>query len=247
MRKIASLFLAVAGACVCTAAEGLLPLEHAVVFNNNGRAPPTANVYPLFRLSERFGLVEDFYTPSTLDRSFPANLKRSCVLYVGQYSDASPLFRDPAIGEAIRGHFRRGGVLVFDYHTGTPGGRFRPETEKFLKSVGAEPPGDFRTGYGESRLEKPGVHAIVSRPLPVGGRSAGHYGWWQKWSPDQVVLARDRADPARATLILQEKVLGEGAVLFNQLPSVFRAPDGLAFDLVHNIIAYASGERRERR
>ncbi|NLS93982.1 MAG: hypothetical protein GXX96_17625 [Planctomycetaceae bacterium] len=245
MLKLASLFLPVAVACSGAAAEELLPMEHVVVFNNNGRVPPSPNVYPLFRLSERFGLVEDFYTSSSLDVSLPGNLTRSRMLYVGQYCDELPLFRDPAIGEAVREHLKQGGILVFDYNTGTPQGRFHPETDKFLKSVGVESPGVFQTGYGSSRLAEAGSHAIVSQPVAVGGKGVGHYGWWEKWSPDQVVLARDQAKPGQATLILQEGVLGKGAVLFSQLPTVFRSDDGLAFDLVHNIIAYAYGDRRK--
>jgi len=245
LRTALLLAAAIAGtSCSCATAEELLPLGHVVVFNNNGRVPPTPNVYPLFRLSERFALVEDFYTLATLDASFQENLKRSRTLYIGQYSDESPLFRDPAICEAIRGHLKQGGLLVFDYNTGTRDGRFRPETREFLKSVGVEPPGDFHPGYGKSVLEKPGTHAILSRPVAVGGRSVGHYGWWEKWSPEQVVLAHDQANTAQATLILQEDVLGEGAVLFNQVPSAFRTPHGLYFDLVHNIITYAYGDGR---
>jgi hypothetical protein len=247
MLRIVSLSAALvaAGACACAAAEELLPLEHVIVFNDNGRVPPTPNVYPLFRLSEKFALVEDFYTPTTLDVTFQENLKRSRMLYIGQYSDESPLFRDAAICDAIREHLKRGGLLVIDYNTGTRDGRFRPETQEFLKSVGVEPPGDFHPGYGKSVLEKPGTHAMLSRPVAVGGRSVGHYGWWEKWSPEQVVLAHGQANTAQATLILQENVLGEGAVLFNQLPSVFRTPHGLYFDLVHNIITYAYGDRRD--
>jgi hypothetical protein len=245
MRRLAYLVLSAAVASPCAAGEGLLPLEHVVVFNNNGRVPPNANVYPLFRLSERFGLVEDFYTTATLDASLRDNLKRSAMLYIGQYSDESPLFRDPAICEAIRGHLKRGGLVVFDYNTGTADGRFRPETQEFLKSVGVEPPADFRPGYGESRLEKADAHVLLARPVPIGVQGVGHYGWWEKWSSEQVVLARDQANPARATLILQENVLGKGAVLFNQLPLAFRTLQGPDFDLVHNIIAYAYGKGRD--
>jgi len=246
LRTASLLAAAIAGtACCCAAAEELLPLEHVVVFNNNGRVPPTPNVYPLFRLSERFGLVEDFYTPVTLDASLREDLKRSRMLYIGQYSDESPLFCDPAICEAIRGHLKQGGLLVFDYNTGTRDGRLHPETQEFLKSVDVEPPGNFQTGYGKSRLEKPDTHALLSRLVPVGGQGVGHYGWWEKWSPKQVVLARDRANPDQATLILQDNVLGAGAVLFNQLPSAFRTSHGLYFDLVHNIITYAYGDGRD--
>jgi len=245
MLKLACLILTAAVTCSCAAAEDLLPLEHVVVFNNNGRVPPTPSIYPLFRLSERFGLVEDFYATTSLDASFRENLKRSAMLYIGQYADESPLFRDPAICEAIRDHLKQGGLLVFDYNTGAPDGRFRPETREFLKSVGVEPPSDFRTGYGKSKLEKPDTHALLARPVRIGGQGVGHYGWWEKWSPEQVVLARDQANPAQATLILQEGVLGAGAVLFNQLPSAFRTPEGLYFDLVHNIIARAYGDRRD--
>ena len=246
MLRASLLLAAVVGTlCSSSAAEQLLPLEHVVVFNNNGRKPPTPNVYPLFRLSERFGLAEDFYTLETLDASFGENLKRSRMLYVGQYSDESPLFRDPAICEAIREHLRQGGLLVFDYGTGTRDDRYRPETLEFLKSVGVTPPGDFHTGYGRSQFEKSDAHAVLSRPVSIGGKSVGHYGWWENVSPEQIVLARDQANADQATLILQENVLGAGAVLFNQLPAAFRTPDGLYFDLVHNIITYAYGDGRD--
>lgn len=247
MSKLTSLFLSVAMAGSCVAAEELLPLQHVVVFNNNARTPPSPNVYPLFRLSERFGLVENFYTPASLDASFGEALNRSSMLYIGQYSDESPLFRDPAIGDAIREHLKQGGLLVFDYNTGTRQDRYRPETQEFLKSVGVEPPGSFESGYGQSRFDKPDTHTLLSQPMPIGGRGVGHYGWWEKWSPDQIALARDGTRPNRATLILQENVLGNGAVLFSQLPSAFRTSEGLNFDLVHNIITYAYGDRRDER
>lgn len=226
-------------------ADEPFPLPHAVVLNNNGRVPPTPNVYPLFRLSERFGLVENFYTPAGFGVSFREDLERSALLYIGQYSDESPLFRDPGICEAIRGHLKGGGMVVFDYHTGARDDRFHPETIEFLKSIGVEPPGDFHTGYGSSRFEEADAHVLLSRPAAIGGRTLGHWGWWQKWSADQTVLARDRNAPSQATLILQDGVLGEGTVLFSQLPSPFREPAGLPFDLVRNIIAYTYDGRSD--
>ena len=247
MLRIALLLAAVVGpTCPGLALAGeLLPLDHVVVFNNNGRVPPTPNVYPLFRLSERFGLVEHFYTPTGLGISLRDDLGRARLLYIGQYSDESPLFRDPGVCEAIRDHLRRGGMLVFDYHTGVRDDRFHPETLDFLKSIGVEPPGDFHTGYGSSRFEEADTHVLLSQPAAIGGKTLGHWGWWQKWSPGHTVLARDRNDATQATLILQEGVMGHGAVLFSQFPSVFREPGGLPFDLVHNVIAYAYAGRSD--
>ena len=228
-------------------AEELLPLEHVVVFNNNGRRPPTPNVYPLFRLSERFALVEDFYTPRTLNATIVESLQRSKMLYVGQYCDESPLFADPDLCGAIKAHLEQGGLVLFDYHTGAREIRFQPETEEFLKSVAVAPPGDFQPGYGRSRLGEAGVHVILAEPVPIGGKGVGHYGWWQKWSPEQVVLAHDQEDEAKATLIIQDRVLGSGAVMFNQLPSAFRESSGVYFDLVRNVIAYAYEQGRPSR
>ena len=220
-------------------AEELLPLRHVVVFNNNGRTPPSPSVYPLFRLSEPFGLVEDFYALRTLDAAIVADLAESRMLYIGQYCDESPLFDDQQICRAIRSLLKRGGLLLFDYGTGVRGVRFRPSTVRFLKSVGVTPPGDFRTGYGASQLAKAGTHAVLSRPHAIAGRRTGHYGWWQKWAPNQVVLAHDRKDKARAVLVLHDHVLGKGTVIFSQLPGAFRERRGTHFHLVANIIAYA--------
>ena len=231
-------FLAPSGA----AAQDLLPLEHVVVFNNNGRQPPNPSVYPVFRLSERFALVEDFYTPANLDVSIVDNLRRSKLLYIGQYSDESPLFAEPDLCRAIRAHLERGGMLFFDYHTGSDGKRFRPETEAFLKSVDVSPPAEFSPGYGTSQFGTVDDHVMLVRPVALGAKSLGHYGWWQKWSPRQIVLAYDSEDSGRATLIAQQGVAGKGMVVFSQLPSLFRSPNGVAFDLARNLIAHAYAE-----
>lgn len=224
--------------------QDLLPLPRAVVFNNNGRTPPAPNVYPLFRLSEHFALFEAFYTPANIDAAFVTNLQRSRLLYIGQYSDEGPLFADPELCRELRSHLEQGGLIFFDYHTGTGQRRFRPETEAFLKSVGVAVPDGFQPGYGSSGFAAPEVHAMLAGPVPIGGKAAGHYGWFQQWSPEQTVLARDRNDEGRATLLAQDGVAGKGTVVFSQLPSVFRSDAGVSFDLVRNVIAYAYATRR---
>ncbi len=236
---VAGLLLMLAGSCA--AAQELLPLEHVVLFNNNGRQPPTPNVYPLFRLSERFALVEDFYMPANLDATIAEDLRRSGMLYIGQYSDESPLFADPELCRSIRSHLETGGLIFFDYNTGHRGIRFYPETVAFLKSVGATPPDDFHPGYGTSRFEEADAHGVLAGPAPIGGKTTGHYGWWQKWSPKQIVLARDRDEPSNATLLLQDEVLGKGTIVFSQLPSVFRTTAGVPFEFVKNVVDYAYG------
>ncbi|MBT4822394.1 MAG: hypothetical protein HOJ57_06225 [Lentisphaerae bacterium] len=221
-------------------AQALLPLKHTVVFNNNGRKPPT-DVYPLFRLSEAFALVEDFYSPATLDATLTDNLARSRLLYVGQYCNEAPLFADPEACSAIRGFLERGGVLFLDYGTGSRGIRFKPETVKFLKSVGVTPPEEFQTGYGRSIFAAEEAHPVLAGPAPLGGRDSGHYGWWEKWSPQQVALAHDAETAGKGTFIAQSNVLGKGTVMFNQVCGIFRAPQGVYFDAVRNIVAYAYG------
>lgn len=236
--------LAVAAVCASACGQDLLPLKHVVVFNNNGRKPPSECVYPLFRLSEPFALAEDFYTPGTLDATIADNLARSRMLYVGQYSDESPLFADANLCEAIRSLLKSGGVLFFDYNTGSHGVRFHSDTVAFLKSVGVAIPDEFRPGYGKSVFADANVHAVLAKPVSVGGIDAGHYGWWEKWPAEQIVLAHDKEDKGKATLLMQQGVLGRGAVVFNQLPAVFRASSGSCFDLVRNIVSYAYAEGR---
>jgi len=225
-------------------AQELLPLKHVVVFNNNGRTPPSPRVYPMFRLSEPFALVEDFYTPGTLDATLTDNLARSRMLYIGQYCNEAPLFSDPTICEAVKALLKRGGLLFFDYNTGSRGIRFRPETVKFLKSVGVTVPEAFQQGYGKTKFAPANVHAILAKPIAVGGRDTGHYGWWEKWPESQIVLAHDTNDAGKATLILQDKVLDKGTVMFNQACGIFRSAEGVCFDMVRNIIAYAYEEGR---
>ncbi|MEW6356010.1 MAG: hypothetical protein AB1696_06785 [Planctomycetota bacterium] len=225
-------------------AQELLPLRHVVVFNNNGRKPPTPNVYPLFRLSEPFALVENFYTPATLDATLTDNLARSRMLYIGQYCDEGPLFADPVVCKVLRNFLQGGGMIFFDYNTGGRPGRFSPDTEKFLTSVGVMPPSEFCQGYGSDCFAEANRHAVLSAPVPIGGKEAGHYGWWEKWPKEQIVLAHAKDDPGKATLLIQEGIHGKGVVMFNQLPGAFRSADGLYFDLVRNIIAYAYNEAR---
>lgn len=243
-RRTAVAVLVLAWVCACAGAQDLLPLKHVVVFNNNGRQPPASSVYPLFRLSEVFGMVEDFYTPGTLDATIADNLARARLLYVGQYCDESPLFTDPQLCEAIRALLQRGGAVFFDYGTGSDKMRFRPETVAFLKSVGVTPPDGFHPGYGKSVFAEAKTHALLAAPAPIGGKETGHYGWWEICSPGQIALARDVSDKNKATLVLQEGVEGKGAVLFNQLPSVFRESSGVCFDLVRNVLAAAYAEGR---
>ena len=224
--------------------QDLLPLPRAVIFNNNGRTPPTPNVYPLFRLSEHFALFEAFYTPGNIDVTLAENLQRSRLLYVGQYSDEGPLFTDPELCDRIRTFLGQGGTLFFDYHTGSGSERFRPETVQFLKSVGVTAPAEFHPGYGESMFAAPEVHAVLAGPVPVGAKTTGHYGWFEQWLPEQMVLARDRNTEGQATLLIQDGVAGKGSVVFSQLPAVFRSDAGVPFDLVNNVIAYAYASRR---
>ncbi|MDD4871158.1 MAG: hypothetical protein PHR77_11420 [Kiritimatiellae bacterium] len=230
--------------CLCAIAQELLPLKHIVVFNNNGRKPPDVCVYPLFRLSESFALVEDFYTPATLDATITGNLARSKMLYIGQYCDEGPLFADPQLCEAIRSLLQRGGLLFFDYNTGPDERRFSPDTVTFLKSVGVNPPAEFYPGYGKSTFAETNVNVMLSKPVKIGGKDTGHYGWWEHCSTGQVVLAHDKNAKNKATLILQEGVLGKGAVMFNQLPGVFRDSSGTHFDLVKNILSHVYEEGR---
>ncbi len=231
-------------ACCGAVGQDLLPLRCAVVFNNNGRTPPTPSVYPLFRLSEHFALFEAFYTPANIDSTFVTNLQRSRLLYIGQYSDEGPLFADPDLCREIRGHLKQGGLIFFDYHTGAGQRRFRSETEALLKSVGVIVPGEFQPGYGESSFVAPEIHTVLAEPVPIGGKTTGHFGWFRQWSPEQTVLARDRNDEGRATLLVQDGVAGKGTVIFSQLPSVFRSDIGVSFDLVRNIITYAYATQR---
>lgn len=222
-----------------------LPREHVIVFNNNGRkVSDKAAIYPLFRLSERFGLIEDFYTPGNLDATLAENLGRSKMLYIGQYSDESPLFADADVQAAIRSHLTRGGLVVFDYCGGSSKGRFHAETEAFFKSILVALPGEFHPGYGASRFRLAGTHAILNQPAALAGKSTGHYGWFERPAASQIVLACDRDQEGHATLILQEGVLGKGSVLWSQLPSVFRDSSGVSLDLVKNVIAYAYGKGR---
>jgi len=225
-------------------AQDLLPLKHIVVFNNNGRKPPTTCVYPIFRLSESFALVEDFYTPGTLDATLTDNLARSRMLYIGQYCNEAPLFAYSEACKAVKALLRRGGVIFFDYATGSHGVRFKPETVKFLQSVGVTPPSEFHPGYGKDTCAEANRHVPLSKPVPLGGKDAGHYGWWEKWPDEQIVLAQDKSDKGKATLLMQDGVLGKGAVMFNQLPGAFRSSSGIYFDLVRNILAYAYGGGR---
>jgi len=228
--------------CLCAIAQELLPLKHIVVFNNNGRKPPDVCVYPLFRLSEHFALVEDFYTPATLDSTIADNLARSRMLYIGQYCDEGPLFADTQLCEAIKALLQRGGLLFFDYHTGPDERRFSPDTVTFLKSVGVIPPAEFHAGYGKSTFADANVNVMLSKPVKIGGKDAGHYGWWEHCSTGQIALAYDKEAKNKATLILQEGVLGKGAVMFNQLPGVFRDSGGIHFDLVKNILSHVYEE-----
>jgi len=243
-RFVAVVLLLIAAIAAPLAAQDILPLKHIVIFNNNGRKPPSACVYPLFRLSEPFALVEDFYTPGTLDATIVDNLGRARMLYVGQYCNESPLFADESICEAVRALLKRGGLLFFDYATGSRGIRFRPDTVQFLKSVGVTAPSEFHPGYGKDKFADAKAHAVLAKPVPLGGKDAGHYGWWEKWPAEQILLAHDSTDKGKATLLVQDGVLGKGTIMFNQLPGAFRSPSGIYFDLVRNIIAHTYGEGR---
>jgi len=181
----------------------------------------------------------DTYSP--LDASFPAALEGAQLLYIGQYTHDSAALPFQRYPEAVRKFLQNGGTVLFDYFSATPA------LNGFLAGVGVENPSPTYSSL------KPGCHLAIpwgkkEQPLfkiphDVDGKDFRVYGWWEKWSGAQAAPFRssDQSN-ARAVIIIQEKVLGKGRIIFSQMSCAFRTPmEGGDKLLLENILSYVFG------
>ena len=116
--------------------------------------------------------------------------------------------------ERIRAALARGGTLVVgagELAKGSPG---------FLKALKVNVPFDLTKGAPEHcTFSLPDFHRLLAYPfdffcLDVAARAFADHSWG-KWHPGQSATLRLQNRPKRATVIIQEGVLGKGRVIFS--------------------------------
>lgn len=200
---------------------------YAVILNAEGRN------FPLFSLSDEYSINEFRYTLPK-DDSLIENIGKAKLLYVGQYSESFlTITGNKILSEAVKNFLKNGGCIFFDFSSTSK------YYDTFLNEVGVNnPAGSFSDGYYNSVIfpENTGMK-IFNIPHKISG-TFRCYGWWGKWTDEQIVPLRDFANQEkRAAMIIQENVLGKGRIIFNQYPDIFRKPT----PLTENILSYVYG------
>jgi xanthosine utilization system XapX-like protein len=182
---------------------------------------------------------------SFLDESFLENLANAKILYLGQYNQSAELLFKTYPKE-IKRFLKDGGVVFFDYLSGvTPG------LTQFLATIKVVNPcpnwktikSDFIAGaYTAVPNPEHARLSILNIPWKISKISA--YGYWTKWSETQIApLQNIRLPEKSAAMIIQEKVLGGGKVIFNSIPTIFRSPiQGGNSKMLQNTLSYMIGE-----
>ena len=196
-------------------------------------------------------------TYRNLDDTFPANLAKSRFLYFGQYStvgcvkSSGDLFTSAANRRAVSDLLRSGGIVFFDYY-GTPMPQARAFVD-YLGTIGVEHPGPIRVPEKASRQTAVVWPENRDHPLArgIGKEELLAYGSWGRWSDKQLALFRAKNDASKATLIVQEGVLGKGRIVFSQIVFPFREQAGRGVGgnrtLAENVLALAFGPLRHIR
>ena len=231
---------------------------NAVILNGFEAKGKELKNTPSFSLEEEYGIKEHRYWPGDsclegklkdsditvedwkkkhgniykpLDDSFLEALKKSKLLYIGQYAgdDKSELFNNPRYAEGITNFLKNGGCIFFDYLSIGDG-------NEFLSSLGFDSPGEFKEDYTSSSIW-PGCKdmPLLNKPNSIPADPISCYGWWEKWSAKQLAPLRSMKNPEKAaTLILQEGVGGKGRIITNQNFKFFRNRE----PLTDNILSY---------
>ena len=161
---------------------------------------------------------------SCYNNSFKEKLKNAKFLYIGQYSSSSvkatgiPLFRilQENLNE-IKNFLAAGGKIFFDYNSTDS------RLASSLNLIGVELPvvsrglGKFR-GIINSSLKNDKIF-ISPNMLKNGGFG---YGGWAKIGKDQRALIFAQKGKTQYGMIIQNKVLGKGTVIFSQMYPIFR-------------------------
>ena len=209
---------------------------------------------------QRFGIECHGYQcevaekPESRDKLI-GDLAKSKLLVSGQYvGDRSQfLFSDELLKGAVGKFLEAGGTLFFDYNGLPLGGA----CQGYLGGIGVDCPrwGDEKRArnYWSAIVPEEVGHALLAEPnrMARGETKIRGFGFWQSGAEGQVVLLRPNIDPTGAGLVLQERVLGQGRVIFNRAYSVFRFKKGARGSadtkLLQNLLTYVFGETVKER
>jgi hypothetical protein len=156
------------------------------------------------------------YVPYT-DNSFINNLKTADLLYIGQYNHESyRIFVH--YHQDILDFLKSGGVVFFDFLGGVS-----PKLNKFLKAAGVLNPGySHGESYVAEVVSEDNNFPLVTTPWKI--KKVKAHGWWTSWSDKQIVpFQNPNLSDKSATVIIQEKVMGKGKIIFSRLPWAFRS------------------------
>jgi len=176
---------------------------------------------------------KDIYKP--IDEDFVSDLERSKLLYLGQYAGEFANIPFKKYPNAVRKFLEGGGVIFFDYFSTTSA------LNEFLKNVNVENPSrDFKSGsYGAIPWKGITNTLLLNFPHKLGKGHFSAYGWWEKWPDNQIAPFRSEIGLGqRAAMIIQEKVLGKGKIMFSQMYNIFTPADK---KILENTLSYIFG------
>jgi hypothetical protein len=184
--------------------------------------------------------VKYFYTDEDQqDKRFASALNEASLLYIGQFSSGKSYKMINKNAKAVKKFFKSGGTVYFDYQS------LSPQMNKFFGSVGVHNPyhswgavkgRNYTAIINKNYADFP----LLNTPHKLDGEFHG-YGWWKKWTSEQIPLIIHENDRTKAGLIIQPKVMGKGTVIFSRVPLIFRKRKGKA-DFLENILTYAFAE-----
>jgi len=225
----------------------------AVIFNgvSAGKTPGRVRNYPELSLEDEFGIEESRYWPAEtgflaiafeeageslerwrktyvaryrlLDDTFVENLRRSKLLYIGQYcgDQSREIFANAEYRNAVEEFLSAGGTLFLDYVA------VRPTLTPHLESWGVVNPwptwSDYRErGTGAWTVKVAGdALRLTTWPNRIAGEREAQ-NWYGAVGAGQEAVFVGVTDPQRIGMLVQRNVKGKGTVVFNQLPAVFR-------------------------
>jgi hypothetical protein len=163
-------------------------------------------------------------------KEFEQALKNTKLLYLGQYSSLSSIFKKPWFLEQINQFLSEGGCVFFDYLS------LKNGFQAFFEKVNLVRPSDYKPGYYNASItEKYRDDPLFTVPNKISGKIKAYGNWNVDVHKAEAPLC-DFTDPERAAMIIYKNVSGKGMIICNQCPGIFRKPSPLIENLLSFIL-----------